>query len=190
MGVFVFSSVLSSQPESAPVTDWPTRLLLMGIMIAILAIIFYLMRARWRRLTSESERGLPRINEVPTDSVLNTEPIPGVFLGTSPSGDWMRRVMAQGLGVRSRASLQWDNSGIFIERTGEADLFVGTPDIVGCEFGRGVAGTVRAKGSVLVITWKLGEAILDSGFRADNAIGHHILKDQCARLVEGMKNNQ
>lgn len=185
----MFNVGASAEPQSAPVTDWPVRLMLIGIMIAILAVIFYVMRARWRRLTRESEQTLPPINEVPTESVLIAEPIPGVFLGTSPSGDWMRRVMAQGLGVRSRASVQWDDSGIFVERTGEPNLFIGTPDIVCCEFGRGVAGTVRAKGSVLVVTWKLGEAILDSGFRADTAIGHQVLKDQCARLAKGTTEN-
>jgi len=184
-----FTIGANTEPQSAPVTDWPVRLLLMGIMIAILGVIFYLMRARWRRLTRESEQTLPPIIEVPAESALTAKLVPGVFLGTSPSGDWMRRVMAQGLGVRSRASLQWDDTGIFVERAGEPNLFIGTPDIVSCGFGRGVAGTVRAKGSVLVITWKLGEAILDSGFRADTAIGHQILKDQCARLMKGMTKN-
>ncbi len=186
----MFRLIFSSEPQSAPVTDWPTRLLLIGIMLAILALIFFLIRARWRKLTRESENTLPKIKEVPPDSFTSCEPIAGMFLGTSPPGDWMRRVMAQGLGVRSRAQLQWNDTGIFIERAGEPNIYMGAADILGCEFGRGVAGTVRAKGSVLVITWKLGTEILVSGFRADTATGHHMLNDQCARLLKGMTNNQ
>ena len=41
----------------------------------------------------------------------------------------------------------------------------------------GVEGTVRAKDSVIVVTWKLGTATLDTGFRADETAAHGTVLD-------------
>jgi hypothetical protein len=40
-----------------------------------------------------------------------------------------------------------------------------------------VAGTVRGRDSVIVLTWRLGEAVLDTGFRADRGEDHAALLD-------------
>ena len=105
--------------ESAAVTNWPLRLLLVGIMLAVLAGVFYLMKRRWNRLKRDSEATLlPLTTNAPSGFVADIS-VEGLFIGTSPQGDWVRRVMAQGLGVRSRAQLQWGSMGIYIERVGE-----------------------------------------------------------------------
>lgn len=161
-----------SAAESAAVTNWPLRLLLVGIMFAALAGVFYLMKRRWHRLKRDSEATMePLITHIPGNFVAEII-IDGLFIGTSPQGDWIRRVMAQGLGVRSRAQLQWGSVGIYIERIGETSFFIPRAHILDAQFGRGVAGTVRAKDSVLVLRWMLGDVVLDSGFRADTSGGH------------------
>ena len=176
-------------PESAPVTDWPMRLLLIGILLAMLAFVLYLLRRRWNRLTKESEARYSPITELAPEGFLPDESVSGLFLGTSPMGNWLQRVMSQGLGVRSRAVVQWAPEGIFISRSGETDIFIGRDHIVEAAFGRGVAGTVRSKDSVLVIRWKLGEAILDSGFRADTTEGHHKLEELSEQIAERSSRN-
>jgi len=42
---------------------------------------------------------------------------------------------------------------------------------------RGVAGTVRSKDGMVVITWRLGDRVLDTGFRADAATDHASVLD-------------
>ncbi|MEL0281448.1 MAG: hypothetical protein VXA76_02860, partial [Actinomycetota bacterium] len=42
---------------------------------------------------------------------------------------------------------------------------------------RGVAGTVRGKDSVIVVTWMLAEDVLDTGIRADDGADHAALLD-------------
>lgn len=163
--------------ESAAVTNWPLRLLLVGIMLAVLVGVFYLMKRRWNRLKRDSEATLlPLTTNAPSGFVADIS-VEGLFIGTSPQGDWVRRVMAQGLGVRSRAQLQWGSMGIYIERVGETSFFIPRAHILDAQFGRGVAGTVRAKDSVLVFRWMLGDAVLDSGFRADTSEGHQQLTE-------------
>lgn len=162
-------------PESAPVTDWPLRILLVLAMLAILLMVFYFMRRRWKMMTIASEAEFEPIVQIPPDSFIPEATVSGLFLGTSPGSNWMLRVMSEGLGVKSRANCQWSSHGVFFQREGAPDLYIDMNCIVGTSFGRGVAGTVRAKDSVLVIRWLLGEAILDSGFRADTSEGHRSL---------------
>lgn len=164
-------------PESAPVTDWPLRILLVLGMLAILLMVFYFMRRRWKNMTIASEVELPPIVQFPPESFAPLVTVPGLFLGTSPANNWMLRVMAEGLGVRSRATCQWSTEGVFFQREGASDVFIDMNAILGSGFGRGVAGTVRAKDSVLMIRWLLGEAILESGFRADTSEGHQFLME-------------
>ncbi len=168
---------VNSVPESAPVTDWPLRLLLVAGLIAILVLIFLLMRRRWKLLTAGGEGRHQAVVESAPESFVPTEVVPGLYLGTSPASNWMLRVMSQGLGVRSRATCQWAPEGLFFTRQGATDVYIDMSLVRDAGFGRGVAGTVRAKGSVLVIRWQLGEAILDTGFRADTSEGHHKLME-------------
>lgn len=168
---------VNSVPESAPVTDWPLRLLLVAGLIALLCIVFILMRRRWKLMTSKGEIEYQRIVQTAPHSFETGTSIPGLFLGTSPASNWMLRIMSQGLGVRSRATCQWTSEGVFFIRQGASDVYIDMSLILDVSFGRGVAGTVKAKESVLVIRWLLGEAILDSGFRADTSVGHHNLME-------------
>lgn len=176
MGVLLCERV-HSVPESAPVTDWPLRLLLLAGLISILLFVFYLMWRRWKILTSQSEIRYEKVSEVAPESFVSAASISGLFLGTSPAGNWMLRVMTQDLGMRSRAICQWSPEGVLFLRQGASDVYVGMDLIQVINFGRGVAGTVRAKDSVLMIQWLLGDAIVQSGFRADTSEGHEDLME-------------
>lgn len=168
---------VNSVPESAPVTDWPLRILLVAGLIAFLCIVFMLMRRRWKSMTAKDEIEYQRVVQTAPHSFEPGTSIPGLFLGTSPASNWMLRVMSQDLGVRSRATCQWSPDGLFFSRPGATDVYIDMGLVLNVGFGRGVAGTVRAKGSVLVIRWQLGGAILDSGFRADTSEGHQELME-------------
>ena len=42
---------------------------------------------------------------------------------------------------------------------------------------RGVAGTVRSKDGMVVVTWRLGDRVVDTGFRADATTDHATVLD-------------
>lgn len=183
--------------EQMEVTDWPLRLFLVGIMVAVIALVFVLMWRRWQVMKSGRPLGmsdLPAPASGPPTDFHGMQHVPGLFLGTSPSelivgqdrlseSDlWMKRVMVHGLGVRSRANVSWDQSGIFFDRVGGQSFFIPRTAILAAGIGRGIAGTVRAKESVIMIDWTLGQHSLRSGFRADSSDDHAVL---ISELVSG-----
>jgi hypothetical protein len=64
-----------------------------------------------------------------------------------------------------------------MHRQGAPSLVIPAADILGVRADSGVAATVRSKDSVVVITWQLGERVVDTGFRADDASGHRTVLD-------------
>jgi hypothetical protein len=68
-------------------------------------------------------------------------------------------------------------SGVWLRRVGARSLFIPGADLRARRVDRGTAGTVRAKDSVIVLTWQLGDRTLDTGFRADESSAHEALLD-------------
>lgn len=160
--------------EQAQVTNWPVRLALVALMLAIIAVVLWAMRRGWQariRRQADLDEPAEATGEPTPDAV------PGLYIGTAFAGDWLDRVAAHGLGVRSRAQLDFSDEGIAIYRSGAPSLWIPAEAIAHVRVDRGVAGTVRSKDSVVVVTWRLGDRDLDTGFRADEAAGHRTLLD-------------
>lgn len=158
---------------SAPVTDWPLRLLLVALVLGVIALVLFAMlrgwRARGRRQASIPEppaipEGLAiREGEAPGSSL-----IPGVYLGSVRS-DWLDRIVAHGLGTRSRVELSMHSEGLAVERLGARQFFIPSSDLRDARRDRGIAGKAFEKDAVVVITWSLGEELIDTGIRPDRA---------------------
>ena len=160
--------------EQAQVTNWPIRLALVAAMVAIIAVVLWAMRRGWQaRIRRQADLGEPAdaTGEPTADAV------PGLYIGTAFAGDWLDRVAAHGLGVRSRARLDFSDRGIAIYRDGAPSLWIPAGQVLLVRVDSGVAGTVRSKDSVVVVTWRLGDRDLDTGFRADDAAGHRTVLD-------------
>jgi hypothetical protein len=71
--------------------------------------------------------------------------------------------------------VSWDPHGILFERSGASDVYITRTSLVEVTLGSGVAGTVRAKDSVVIFVWDLGTHRLATGVRADTAQGHQQL---------------
>jgi hypothetical protein len=71
--------------------------------------------------------------------------------------------------------VSWDSHGIWIERSGASNLYIPRSSLVEVTLGSGVAGSVRAKDSVIVFVWDLGEHRIATGVRADTVQGHQQL---------------
>ena len=164
--------------EQATVTNWPVRLALVAVMVAIIALVLLGLRRGWRsRQRRQADIPPPLGLDDARVSIEQGAGVSGLYVGTAMSGDWLDRVAVHGLGVRSRAEVHSTAQGLAIVREGAPSFFIPVADIVGVRVDRGVAGTVRAKDSVLVVTWRLGSVNVDTGFRADDGAGHRTLLD-------------
>lgn len=159
---------------SAPVTDWPLRLLLVALVLAVIALVLLAMlrgwRARGRRQASIPEPpAIPEGLAIPKGEAPESGLIPGVYLGSVRSGDWLDRIVAHGLGTRSRVELSMHPEGLAVERLGARQFFIPTGDLHDARRDRGIAGKAFEKDAVVVITWSLGEESIDTGIRPDRA---------------------
>jgi hypothetical protein len=168
--------LLQEFTEQAAVTNWPARIGLVAATIAFIALALWGMRKGWlHREARQSD--IPAPLDVPPGADLDAEGASGLYLGTAVHGDWTDRVVVHDLGVRSRAGMVVSQSGVWLRRVGARSLFIPGADLVALRIDRGPAGTVRAKDSVIVLTWNLGDRTLDTGFRADESSAHEALLD-------------
>jgi carbamoyl-phosphate synthase small subunit len=145
-------------------------LLTLGLLLAFLGCVA-LMRRGWKRRASRDEiPALPTPPALLGDDVV--PPLVGLYLGTTRSGGWLDRVAANGLGGRAKARLRLVPEGLVVLREGEPDAFVPRADLTGARVVDAQAGKWIGEGGVLLLTWRLGETLVDSGFRADDHALH------------------
>jgi hypothetical protein len=172
-----------AEPTSAPVTQWPLRIALVFVVVAVIALVLLAMRRGWVR-RARAQEGIPAPltpaewagtrggSAGPTGATVDAQvAVPGVFVGTTAHGDWLDRIVVHDLGVRSRALFEVRPDGLAIWREGARDVFIPTADLRSAGLGRGIAGKAYERDGVLVITWELGGRLMDSGLRADTAEG-------------------
>lgn len=168
--------------EQAQVTNWPARIALVVAMFVIIVAVLWAMLRGWRsRQRRQSDIPAP----VTWPGASQSSGTAGLYVGTSIAGDWLDRVAVHELGVRGRAVVALGPDGIGFARPGASPFFIPKADILRVRTDRGVAGTVRAKDSVIVITWRLGSYELDTGFRADDSDEHRTLLDGLMAALPG-----
>ncbi|MFJ6905982.1 PH-like domain-containing protein [Streptomyces griseoluteus] len=162
---------LADEKKSAAVTDWAARLgWLVGLALFV-ALVYWLMREGWKwRGTLQSD--LPALPEVPDDLGAEKLTMSGRYHGSTTAGQWLDRIVAHGLGSRSRAELTLSDAGLAVERPGATDFFIPAGALRGARLDKGIAGKVLTEGGLLVVTWAHGEKLIDSGFRSDHAAEH------------------
>lgn len=166
---------LADYTEQADVTNWPGRVLAVVITLALIALALWGMRRGWvRRQRRQSDIPVPQQDPGSLTFALAES---GMFLGTSRHGDWLDRIAVHGLGVRSRATCHVGADGVWLERDGATDVVIPVTALVEIRIDRGVASTVRSKDSVLVFSWNLGDACVDTGFRPSTAYSQQLLLD-------------
>ncbi len=173
--------VLTSALEQQAVGNWPGRLLGLAIMLALIALALWAMRRGWRNRQAR-QAGIPAPDERPGGAAGWTASAAGTYLGTSRAGDWLDRIAVHELGVPSQATCHIGPDGAWLERQGARSAWIPRPAIEELRVDRGVAGTVRDKDSVLIVRWSLGEAVVESGFRASAAEGQRGLLDAARSL--------
>ncbi|MEU3843529.1 hypothetical protein AB0E88_26235 [Streptomyces sp. NPDC028635] len=163
--------LLAAAEKSAPVTDWAARLGWVIGLLLFVALVYWLMREGWKwRGTLQGD--LPELPSAPAEPGEAKLTMSGRYHGSTTAGQWLDRIVAHGLGTRSRAELTLTDAGLDVVRPGARDFFVPAAQLRGARLDKGIAGKVLTEGGLLVVTWAHGDKLIDSGFRSDHAAEH------------------
>ncbi|WP_282943939.1 hypothetical protein [Cellulomonas endometrii] len=109
----------------------------------------------WRRL-QRGTSAVPAPPAVPDEADLGaarTAAFDGVYVSSTRAGDWLDRVGAHGLGVRSVAQVQVHDAGVVVRRRGAPDVFVPRAALRAVGTSGGMAGKVVGGEGLVVLTW-------------------------------------
>nr|WP_203696360.1 hypothetical protein [Streptomyces rubrogriseus] len=164
--------MLAAEKESAEVTDWAARVGWVVGLGLFVALVYWLMREGWKwRGTLQGD--LPELPAAPEEPGAAKLSMSGRYHGSTTAGQWLDRIVAHGLGTRSRVELTLTDAGLDVVRPGAADFFVPVAALREARLDKGIAGKVLTEGGLLVVTWAHGDKLIDSGFRSDHAAEHN-----------------
>ncbi|MET7974904.1 hypothetical protein ABZW44_17860 [Streptomyces mirabilis] len=162
---------MAAEQKSADVTDWAARIGWLVGLVLFVALVYWLMREGWKwRGTLQSD--LPELPTAPEDTGPAKLSMSGRYHGSTTAGQWLDRIVAHGLGTRSRVELTLTDAGLDVVRPGASDFFIPAEALREALLGKGIAGKVLSEGGLLVVTWAHGDKLIDSGFRSDRAAEH------------------
>ncbi|MEV8568890.1 hypothetical protein AB0436_25470 [Streptomyces sp. NPDC051322] len=159
---------LAADQKSAQVTDWSGRIGWIVGLLLFIALLYWLMREGWKwRGTLQSD--LPELPGAPTEPGTAGLSMSGRYHGSTTAGQWLDRIVAHGLGTRSRAEVTLTDAGLDVVRPGANDFFIPAAQLREARLDKGIAGKVLTEGGLLIVTWQHGDKLIDSGFRSDHA---------------------
>ena len=169
----LFHSVaFNNAPHSAPITQVTSRILLTVVVIAVIALALWGMRRAWIA-KANAFRDVPApIEEVPAGATAVTAMFPARMAGTTLSGQWLRRVTVHGLGTPRSVVAGVYVEGIRITDEGSFNVWIPREHIDAIRTGRGLAGDVVEPDGMVIITWRLGEHLIDTGLRIQRNDDH------------------
>ncbi|GAA2941908.1 MULTISPECIES: hypothetical protein [Streptomycetaceae] len=175
---------LAAEQKSAEVTDWSARISWVLGLLVLIAFVYWLMRQGWKWRAS-LQSGLPELATTPEGFADGAEPLrlTGRYHASTTAGQWLDRIVAHGLGTRSRVELTLTEQGLDVVRPGAADFFVPAAALREARLDKALAGKVLPEGGLLVITWAHGDQLIDSGFRSDHAAEHQAWVDAVNHLT-------
>ncbi|GGC59200.1 transporter [Hoyosella rhizosphaerae] len=145
-----------------------TRFLLTVLLLAVWALLVWMMIRAWRRRGELQEGIVGPLAPIPSDlgdPVLG--PSEGLYVGSTLAPSWINRVAVGDLGDRANCELLAFNGGILLARQGASDVWIPKDQVLGLRTERGHAGKVMSKDGILIIRWRTSTgAEIDSGVRA------------------------
>lgn len=152
------------------------RFVLTLLVIGLFLLVAFGMWRGWRRKAREQSVRYAPFPEVPehlADPEVARGAGPrdtatGIYVATTRSGHWQDRIVTRGAGVRGPATLRRYTAGVVVDRDGAPGFFIPAESLVDAKTAKAMAGKVMGTNGLLVITWRLGETLVDTGFRGDD----------------------
>lgn len=154
--------------SSAEVTAWPERIGLTFVFLLILGLLYLAMYRNWHRKALR-DNDVPRPLRIQDRKALQR--YEGRYIATTYADDWLKRVHAFTLSFPSNAELIYFSDGIGFALA-NSDIFIPVEDIVSVQSTNALAGKVFEADGLIALTWKLGDVLVVTGFRAKTAVDH------------------
>ena len=148
---------------------WQAVVILLGVVV----LVYLAMWRGWRHRAARHDL-LPLV-PVPPEADLPEPILAGSArcFGTTTAGDWLDRVVAEGLGARSQCRVNLSTEGLDVVRPA-VSFRIPVAALRGARHDQGIAGKVVPPHGVLVVTWQHGDLTLDTGFRlTDESVADH-----------------
>ena len=122
----------------------------------------------WRHRAAR-QSGFPPIPAPPADLGVPLAAVTGVYVSTVTTARWQDRIVVHGAGRRARATVELHPSGVLVDRVAEEPIWIPRDGFHGVREEPGVAGKViGVERGILLLTWRWGETLVDSGVRCDD----------------------
>lgn len=146
------------------------KLLIAAILLVATLVILWGLRRGWlaRRGRQADLAPLPEVPAELDDAVAPVAPRVQ-YVSTTTAGDWLDRIAAQGLGMKANGRALVFPQGLIVAREGASDLWIPAGSIEVLRRESGMAGKFVEREGLVVVTWRLGERLLDTGLRTRSA---------------------
>jgi hypothetical protein len=144
------------------------RLVLVLVCLAVLAGALWGMWVGWRHRAGRQREFRPLPEPAAELGCPIIEGETGLYVGTTSSRSWQDRIVVHGLGRRAAATATLFPAGLVIDRVRDSVIYVPAASIIEGRLAPALAGKVVGAGGLLVVRWRLGDWVLDTGFRADD----------------------
>lgn len=149
------------------------------VVVVVVPLIWWLMWLGWRgRVRRQQDVEAPAAPPAGFSADV-LDGVEGVYVSTTLAGQYLERVAAHGLGMRAQAVVRVGSAGVLVARQGAPDVFIPRGALLGVRLERGMIGKFVEREGLVVLTWSLGEATLDSGLRLRH-------RSDRARVVEAV----
>ena len=122
----------------------------------------------WRRKARSQSVQVPPFPAIPSDAGEVLLESTGVYLATTTAGNWQDRIVTRGAGLRTGAAWRLHEGGVAVERGGAPDFWIPREAVTGVRRDKKIAGKVMGTDALLIVTWRLDDVELDTGFRGDD----------------------
>lgn len=144
------------------------RLIPTLIVAAVIAALFALMWLGWRS-RKHRQGGIPVPESPAGDLRLSSPPVEGTYVATTLAAEPLERINVHRLGVRTTAALGVSDTGIVLDRDGVPDMLIPAADLEDVRTESGMIGKFVERDGLIIITWRLGDTLVDTGFRPRRA---------------------
>ena len=149
--------------------------LALALLLLVLLVLWRQMFAGWRaRVRRQADVVAP---PVPPRQAPGAGAVEGVYVSTVEADNSLERIAAHGLGTRSAVLVEVTDEGVALFRQGARPVLVRRADLVAVGRGAGMAGKWVGGRGLVVLRWRLGERVVDTGIRPRRA-------DEGDRLVQ------
>jgi hypothetical protein len=162
----------------------PEQFVVPTIIVGLVVLVaFVLMIVGWRgRVRRQSGLALA---PVPTELAPASYAAEVLYVATTRSDAQLERIVAGGLGLRSRADVSVHPEGVLLALRGSDPILIPAEAVADAGFGTYTIDRVVERDGLAVITWRLGDTLVDTWIRANSDGDKEALVSAVSTLASG-----